>query len=210
MMSKKSLLLLPLAALLIPSTSIAADGIDCHPDSKKLEWYVCVVKPVEYKRGMKTETRDECAINKKIEVKGCNLGNLLSYLPEGEDMMKFQVYAIGPADFDDTAWEIQQNNEDNICSIGSGQLESHRLTRFSDAFDKSNRERGNDFDEQLKAKGKALLPGATLSPRSINLKQCGGKKAATGKMDAKTVSKFLFYAEMVFPGDPPPAPVEAE
>jgi len=45
--------------------------------------------------------------------------------------------------------------------------------------------------------------GATLSPRSINLKQCG-KKAATGKMDAKIRSEPLFYAEMVFSGDPRP------
>jgi hypothetical protein len=210
MMSKKSLLLLPLAALLIPSTSLAADGIDCHPDSKKLEWWVCVVKPVEYKRGMKTESREECAINKKLDVKGCNLGNLLSYLPAGEDMTSFYVYAIGPADFDDTAWEDQQNNEDNNCSIGVGRLESHRLTKFSDAFDKSNRERGVDFDEKLKAKKLMLLNNGTLNPRPFSGKHCNGKKAATGKMDAKTLSKFLFYVEMVFPGEPPPPPVEAE
>jgi len=210
MMSKKSLLLAPLAALLIPSTALAADGIDCHPDSKKLEWWVCVVKKVEYKRGMKTETRDECAINKKLDVKGCNLGNLMSYLPEGEDMTKFHVYAIGPDDFDDTAWEVQENNEDSVCTIASSRIDSYRMTKFSDAFDKSNRERGNDFDEQLKTKKKALLPGGTLHPHSIVLQNCGGKKAATGQMDAKTLSKFLFYAEMVFPGEPLPARVEAE
>jgi len=35
---QKSLQLLPLAALFIPSTSLAADGIDRHPENKKLEW----------------------------------------------------------------------------------------------------------------------------------------------------------------------------
>jgi hypothetical protein len=198
-MIKKSLLLAPLAALAIPSSALASSGVECHPDSKKLEWYVCVVKPVEYKRGMKTETRDECAINNKLDIKDCNLGNLLSHLPPGEDIGQTYFYAIGPASFDDTQWESQEESEDQGCSVKSTRLESFRLTRFSDAFDKSNRERGSDYDDKLKAAGKMLLPGGTLAPRIFPGSKCEGKKAAAGKMDAKTLSKFLFYTESVFP-----------
>lgn len=194
----KSLCVASLASLTLPSVAAAAEGIECHPDSKKLEWYVCVLKEVEYKRGMKTETRTECAINKKIEVKGCNLGEIMSYLPAGESGEGFQLYAIGPDDFDDTQWEAQEVQDDDSCKVRSGNLEAYQLTKLSDAPDKSNRERGADFEDKLKAKGKMLVPGGNLAPWRFVDTDCTGKSAKTGKLDAKTQSKFLFYVETTF------------
>lgn len=197
-MSKKMLFAAPLVSLLMPTAALASDGIECHPDSKKLEWYVCVLKEVEYKRGMKTEKRTECAVNQKLDVKGCNLGELMSYLPEGEDPEQMRVYAIGPADFDDTAWESQENHDANTCKVNVTTLESYHLTKFSDAFDKSNSERGRDFDAALKAKNRMVLPNATFSPFKWPGADCAGKSSRAGKLDKKTVSKFLYYVETSF------------
>ena len=193
----KSLFLAPLVTL-ITSNAFANDGVECHPDSKKLEWHVCVLKEVEYKRGMKTETRRECAINQKIEVKGCNLGELMSYLPEGEDPENFQIYAIGPASFDDLQWESQEVQDTDGCKVRVGNLELYHLTKFSDAFDKSNRERGADYEEKLKKQGKMLIPLSTLAPWRFAGMDCAGKTAKAGRIDVKTQSKFLFFAETSF------------
>lgn len=197
-MSSKSLFLLPLVALFIP-TSASASGVDCHPDSKKLEWYLCVLKDVEYKRGMKTETRSECAINKKLDIKGCDLGDLGALLPAGEDPRTVYFYSVGPVDLDDSQWEVQEETEQSGCAVGVTRIESHHLTRFSDAFDKSNRERGEAHDEALKKKKQAIMPRGTLNLQGFPGVPCGGKKAAAGKMDAKTLSKFLFFTQTTFP-----------
>lgn len=196
-MSKTSLFLAPLVSLFAGS-AIANDGVECHPDSKKIEWHVCVLKEVEYKRGMKTETRRECAVNKKLDVKGCNLGDIMSYLPEGEDVEGFQIYALGPVDFDDNLWESQEVHDSDGCKVQVRDLELYQLMKFSDAFDKSNRERGEMVEENLKKKGKMLIPRATLAPWKFPGADCAGKTSKAGRIDVKSQSKFLFFAETAF------------
>lgn len=196
-MSKMSLFLAPIVSL-FASNALANDGIECHPDAKKVEWHVCVLKEVEYKRGMKTETRTECAVMKKLDVKGCNLGDIMSYLPEGEDPEKFQIYALGPTDFDDNLWESQEVHDADGCKVAVRDLELYQLMKFSDAFDKSNRERGEMVEEQLKKQGKMLIPRSTLAPWKFPGMDCAGKTSKAGRIDAKSQSKFLFFAETAF------------
>lgn len=196
-MSKMSLFLAPIVSL-FASNALANDGIECHPDAKKVEWHVCVLKEVEYKRGMKTETRTECAVMKKLDVKGCNLGDIMSYLPEGEDPEKFQIYALGPTDFDDNLWELQEVHDADGCKVAVRDLELYQLMKFSDAFDKSNRERGEMVEEQLKKQGKMLIPRSTLAPWKFPGMDCAGKTSKAGRIDAKSQSKFLFFAETTF------------
>ncbi|MCA9519166.1 MAG: hypothetical protein KC635_29725 [Myxococcales bacterium] len=178
------------------SGTALADGPDCAPEAKKLEWYVCVEKAVEYKRGMRTETRDECAINERIDVKGCDLGDVMRFLPEGVDPEYFYVYAIGPIDFDNNLWEIQENNEANQCTIKRGSMEAWKLMKFSDAFDKDNAARSQMVEDALAKKKQKLITDAMLGPHPGS--GCEGKKAAIGQVDKKTVSKFSWYAEAHF------------
>lgn len=198
-MRNKASWMMTLAGVLVgPQVAMAGDGIDCHPDAKKVEWRLCVLKQVEYKRGMKTESREECAIDKKLDIKGCDLGDISKFVPEGEKASAVRIYAIGPADFEDAQWEVQEEGGSGECKLHSGTLESYHLTKFSDAFDKSNSERGRDFDEKLKAKGKMLLPGGTLSVSKYPESAECATPAKVGKLDAKSLTKFLFYAEASF------------
>jgi hypothetical protein len=190
------------AAITFTSSTASADKIVCDAAAKKLEWHVCVVAPVEYKRGMKTETRDECKVDRVVKpADGCNFGDLAKHIPAEAagnlDSVKF--YAIAPADFDDSVWEAQKQPPAGFCSLGSGTpVDGWQLMKFGDAFDKDNRERSELVKEKLKKANKRIGQfGITLSPDPQGCKKPGPAKL--GVLDRKSLAKFLVYAELTYP-----------
>jgi|LNFM01.2.fsa_nt_gb hypothetical protein len=191
------------AALLLTSVlafhrTAHAEKVTCDPVAKKLEWHVCVIAPVEYKRGMKTETRNECKVDKVIKpTNGCDFGDLAKHIPEGAaGTVKF--YALAPEGFDESVFEEQSEpGYGQACSINSTHsIEGWELMKFGDAPDKSNRERSELVLEGLKKKKKIISPLGIGFMRDPN--GCTGKSAKFGILDKKTTSKFLVYAEMNF------------
>ena len=176
----------------------AEDKIACDPATKKFEWHVCVTAPVEYKRGMKTESRDECTNDKIIKVPdGCNFGDLRKFVPEGADPQKTHFYAIVPIAFPDLLHESQGEPNFGECMISSDQkLAGWELMKFSDAFDKSNSERATMYKEALKKKGKKLLQYGLFIHHG--LANCKDKKATRGVLDKKTLKSYLIYANASF------------
>lgn len=185
-----------LAAL--ATTQARAEAPTCHPDAAKLDWYMCAVKPVDYKRGLKTESRDECAINERIEAAGgCDLGDLAKRLPADVDSSNVYFYAIGPAGLDfDATFEVQRQQDRDTCSFNVGRPESWQLMKFSDAFDKSNAERSQLVDDKLAAEGKKIVGGVMVSRWPDT--NCKGKRAIHAAMDRATLASALWYAESVF------------
>lgn len=197
---KPTLLFAALATVLAAAAprAHADDKIACDPAAKKLEWHVCVVGPVDYKRGMKTETRDECAIDKIVKpAGGCDFGDLTKYIPEGADVASTRFYAIGPDSFTADGFEAQGEPGYGYCSLNSSHgVDAWQLMKFSDAFDKSNRERSELVVAGLKKKKKAILSmGVSFS---LDPQGCTDKAAKLGVLDTKTLSKFLVYASYAF------------
>lgn len=177
---------------------VHADKIKCAPVAKKLEWHLCVRDAVPYKRGMKTETRDECKIDKVVKpAGGCDFGDVAKFIPEGADLDKVTFYAIGPIDFDTRPWEHQGEPNYGQCAISSKQeLEGWETMKFSEAFDKSNSARSDMVKDKLKAKKKALFPfGLSVIPGPQG---CAEKSAKMGVIDKKSLSQFLVYGEYKF------------
>ena len=180
------------------SSTAHAEKIACDPATKKWEWHVCVEGPVEYKRGMKTESRNECKVDKVIKATdGCNLGDFAKLVPAGATLETTRVYAIVPLDWNESGYESQGEPNSGFCSLNSSNtVEGWQMMKFSEAFDKSNRERSELVTEKLKkAKKKVTNFGMWAS---IDPQGCAGKTAKRGVLDTKTLSKFLVYAEMNF------------
>lgn len=180
------------------ASSAHAEAPKCHKDAAKLEWYVCGVKPVEYKRGMKTETRDECAVNERIKTASpCDLGDLVSKLPPDIDPANVYFYAIGPKDLDATVgFEGQLQTERPACRLSNDVPSYWQLGKFSDAFDKDDRERSEVVEQKLAAAGKRVVGGMVLGAYKDS--GCAGKKATFGMVDSKTFSEVLWYSETTF------------
>lgn len=186
-------------AVLASGRTAHAEKITCDPAAKKLEWHVCVIAPVEYKRGMKTESRNECKVDKVIKpANGCDFGDLAKHIPEGAESGSVRFYAIAPADFDDSTFEEQSDPPyGQFCTINSSHgIDGWELMKFGDAPDKSNRERRDLVLDGLKKKKKTLARKGIGFMRNPN--GCAGKSAKFGILDKKTMSKFLVYAEMSF------------
>lgn len=188
-----------LASVLAFGRTAHAEKITCDPAAKKLEWHVCVIAPVEYKRGMKTETRNECKIDKVVKpANGCDFGDLAKHIPEGTPPGTARFYAIAPVDFDESTFEDQSEPAyGQFCTMTSSHgLDGWELMKFGDAPDKSNRERAELVNDGLKKKKKRIAPNGIGFMRDPN--GCAGKTAKFGVLDKKTMTKFLVYAEMNF------------
>lgn len=177
-----------------------ADGVKCHPTAKKIEWHLCITGPVEYKRGIQTEVREECKVDKIVKPKGgCDFGDLASYLPEGVELSKVRFYGIAPKGaVDMRAFERQAEPAQGFCSIHTGlMLEGWELMKFSEAFDKANYERARMVNDKLAKQKKELVRAG------LNLLEgpapCQGKSARSVLIDAKTLSTFLVHATFTFP-----------
>ncbi|MBX3155879.1 MAG: hypothetical protein KF773_07765 [Deltaproteobacteria bacterium] len=200
-MTKTSVCAFAFTALVAAAAGTArADKITCDPVAKKLEWHACVIGPVEYKRGMKTESRDECKVDKVVKpVDGCNFGDLTKHVPAeaAGDLASVRFYAIAPADFDDGPWEAQADPTGDFCQLRSAPgLDGWELMKFSEAFDKSNRERTELVTQKLKKAGKRIGQfGVTIG---VGPQGCAGKSAKLGILDRKSLSKFLVYAEVAY------------
>ena len=186
-----------LAVLLTTGGSAFAAGTPCAPEAKKFEWHMCVRADVEYKRGLKTETRDECAIDKVIAKGTCELGDLASYIPEDADPGRVRFYAIVPTDLKLDDFEIQEVSDDNRCRVTDGSFEPYALMKFSDAFDKDNSERSQLVLDNL-AKKKLTIYDRALFLKHLEEFDCSGKTAAEGMVDKKTQSKYVFLATVSF------------
>jgi len=181
------------------ATSAArAEAPTCHRDAAKLTWFMCAVKPVDYKRGLTTETRDECAVNEPIPAAGgCDLGDLARRVPADVDPSNVFFYAIGPLDFDfDAGFEAQRQQDKEVCAFNVGRPDSWQLMKFSEAFDKSNAERSQLVDDRLAAEGKKIVGGVMVSRWPDT--PCKGKRAVHAALDRATLSSALWYAESVF------------
>ena len=179
--------------------SAKAEDVKCSPMAKKLKWNMCVHGKVEYKRGLKTESRTECTTVKPVAAKGgCNLGDLAKLIPEGVSQDNVVFYAIGPKDFDVSAFEVQKQSAVKDCGLQDTRFEPYMLMKFSEAFDKSNRDRGAMVAAKLHKKKSDFMKTA-LAVRSPSWKKCSGVKSLIGQVDKKTQSKFLFYAEAINP-----------
>lgn len=194
----KTMMMLGSTLAAFADTAASAEAPQCHPDAAKLEWYMCAVKDVEYKRGLKTERRSECAINERIDAKGgCDLGDLAAKLPADVDPSNVFFYAIGPKDLDfDATFEAQRQQDKETCGYGVGRPDSWQLMKFSDAFDKSNRERSELVDQKLAEAGKKVIGGVMLAVFPGT--NCAGKRALHAALDRATLSSALWYAESVF------------
>lgn len=186
-----------LAIALTSGSSAFASGTPCAREAKKFEWHMCVVGPVEYKRGMKKDSRDECVVDKVIAKGTCELGDLASYVPEGVDPDKVQFYAIVPVGLKLDKYEVQYVQDKNNCTITPTSVTPWQTMKFSDAFDKSNSERSDMVIAKLKKKRKAFYPDAFFLRRMMEA-NCKGKTAAVGMVDKKTQSKYVFMAEANF------------
>lgn len=174
-----------------------AEPTPCHPLAKKLEWHMCIKAEVPYKRGLKTETREECATDKVIAEGTCELGDLATHIPEGTDFDTVEFYAIGPVDLDLDAFEMQQVSDDGKCQVKDTSFEPWRTMKFSDAFDKSNSERSDLVVAELAKKNKKLLPSALIVwryPEAV----CKGKTAAKGMVETKSQSLYLFLTQTTY------------
>jgi|GEM_PF-3516655 len=190
-----------LATILTFGNTALAGGTPCAPEAKKFEWHICVVGPVEYKRGMKKDTRDECVVDKVIAKGKCELGDLASYIPEGTDQDTVRFYAIVPDGMKLDDYEIQyvtdESDEYGHCSIEPTSFDPWRTMKFSEAFDKGNSERSDMVIAKLKKKKKAFFASSFFLRRLMEA-NCKGKKAAMGMVDKKTQSKYVFMAEATF------------
>lgn len=185
-------------SLLTFSTAAHAEAPKCHKDAAKLEWFVCGVKDVEYKRGIKTETRSECGVNVKLKtVSACDLGDLVSQLPADIDPSNVFFYALGPKELDATVgFEAQHQADKPACRMGKDYPEYWQLGKFSDAFDKSNAERSELVKEKLAADGKHIVGGVILG--NFRDMGCQGTKATIGVIDTATFSQLLWFSETTF------------
>lgn len=188
-----------LATLVTVAGSASAAGTPCAPEAKKFEWHMCIGADVPYKRGMKTETRDECAVDKVIAKGTCELGDLASYIPEGTDLGRVSFYAVIADGLNLDDYEIQYTYDgDNGCTIDPTSFHPERTMKFSDAFDKSNSERAELVVAKLKKKKLAFYPDSFFLQR-FGGQECKGMKAAAGMLDKKTQSKFVFLMTATFP-----------
>ena len=177
----------------------SAEDVKCSPMAKKLKWNMCVHGKVEYKRGLKTESRSECTTVKPIKAKGgCNLGDLAKQIPEGTSQDNVVFYATGPKGFDVSAFEVQKQTDMKECGLTDTRFEPYMLMKFSDAFDKSNRDRGQMVIDKL-GKKKSEFMKTAVALRSPAWKKCSGVKSLIGQVDKKSQSQFLFYAESTNP-----------
>jgi hypothetical protein len=180
--------------------SAQAEAVQCHPAAKKLEWHLCITGPVEYKRGISTEVRQECTSDKIIKPKnGCDFGDLASYIPEGVELSKVRIYAIAPKDAVDVREFEHQSQAGNqgFCKINTGlPIEGWELMKFSEAFDKANYERARMVKEKLLKKKKELFPfGISLTQGPAS---CEGKSTQSVVVDRKSLSKYLINATYTF------------
>jgi len=186
-----------LAIALTSGSSAFAGDTPCAPEAKKFEWHMCVVAPVEYKRGMKTESRDECVVDQVIATGTCELGDLASYVPEGTDPDTVEFYAIIPDGLKLDDYEVQYVKEHRSCAIEPTSVTPWRTMKFSEAFDKSNNERTDMVIAKLKKQKKAFYPDSFFLRRLMEA-DCKGKTAAVGMVDKKTQSKYVFMGEAKF------------
>ena len=175
-----------------------ADAPKCHKDAAKLEWFMCVVKPVEYKQGLKKVSRDECVVNEKIELAGgCDLGDLTARVPDGVDSSNVYFYAIGPKDFDlEKGFAVQREQDKFACGLNIGRPFSWQLGKFSDAPGAANDERSREVDAQLAGKGKKVVGGVMVA--RFPGTECGGKKALHAALAKPGLDTALWYAETTF------------
>ncbi len=186
-------------ASLLGVAPASADSVKCAPAAKKIKWNMCIQAEVEYKRGLKTEKRTECIKVVPIKAKGgCNLGDLASNIPKGTSSDKVVFYAVGPKGTDTSAFEVQKQTAMKECGLAKTSFDAYQLMKFSDAFDKSNRSRGELVKEKLAKKKKEILKVA-VRLASPSWKKCSGVKSLIGQVDKKSQSKFLFYAESTNP-----------
>lgn len=193
-----------LGALVLVTTlgsTAFAGGTPCAPEAKKFEWHMCVVGPVEYKRGMKKDSRDECVVDKVIAKGTCELGDLASYVPEDADQDMVRFYAIIPDGMKLDDYEIQYVTDDGDeykhCTIEPVSFDPWRTMKFSEAFDKGNSERSDMVVAKLK-KQKKMFYAESFALRRLMEANCKGKTAAVGMLDKKTQSKYVFMAEATF------------
>lgn len=205
---------LVLSPTLLLNGQAIASAIECAPESKDLEWYVCVTNDVDYKKGIKTVSRVECTINEKLDIKGCDIGNIYSHLPKGVDPSKFQdshnayIYAIGPRwsdkkkevlmdDHLKTHFEIQRESASENCNLATHYFKLGYATKFTDNFEEYVMDSTKSYDAKLKEQGKALL-FSVLIP-GFHHKQCSQAKSVMGSADKKTGSKFFVYSDTTYP-----------
>lgn len=195
---KRFVQLLSLATTLGVGITVHAEAPKCHKDAAKLEWYMCVVKPVEYKQGLTKKSFDECAVNEKIEaVGGCDLGDLAARVPDGVDPSNVYFYALGPKDFDlSKDFQIQRDQDKFACGLNVGRPVSWQLGKVSDFPGKSNDERSRLVDEALAGKGKKVIGGVMVA--RFPGTECGGKKALHAALAKPGLDTALWYAESTF------------
>jgi hypothetical protein len=182
-----------------------ADDVKCDPASKKIEWHMCHAGPVEYKKGMKKESRTECMKDTVVKAAdGCKLGNILAKIPEKLPMgERVFFYGVGPKDMDfSNGWETQivTSKKNKDCTLGySGSIDEYQLMKFGDAMDKDNRARSEMVREKLKKAGKRIV--GEVSVNSMQPEYCGGHDSQLGVIDRKTSSKYLLYVDVKFVGE---------